>query len=299
MARPDPDKDRQGAESLPQMGEAEDGTVRTDAEVASNDMISDDERVGPYLAQVREDKDLTIAELAEELRITPRYLNAIESMQIGPIPKGYLTVYLRAYAGRLGLDAGDVVERYTRQCGAVSEVAKPAPVVAPPSKSSSVFWPAMAGLVFVIGLVAVGGYAYGVMREPAAAPIITAAEPVNGARESLFAEAPTPAETPQTLPLTLHAVSQSWIEVRGSDGTVFRERVMVAGETYFPRVGAGWTISAADGGAFEWRVGDVVIGPLGPAGAPVYTLSVDATASEAAEMASPSLASNRLNTTQP
>ncbi|MEO1100627.1 MAG: RodZ domain-containing protein [Pseudomonadota bacterium] len=299
MARPDPDADRQDAKRPSETGETEGGTVRSDSEIASNDMISDDTRIGPYLAQIRESKNLTIAELSEELRITTRYLNAIESMQIGPIPKGYLTVYLRAYASRLGLDAADIVSRYTRQCGAVSEVVKPKPIVAPAPKGSSIFWPAMAGLVFVIGLVAVGGYAYGVMGEPDAPPIVTAAEPVNGARESLFAEAPTPAQTPETLPLTLYAVSQSWIEVRGSDGTVFRERVMVAGETYFPRVGAGWTISAADGGAFEWRVGDVVIGPLGPAGAPVYTLSVDSTAATAAETAAPALASNRLDANRP
>lgn len=299
MARPDPDTDRQEATRNPDMGETEGGTVRTGAELASNDAISEDTRMGPYLADIREGKNLTIAELSQELRITTRYLNAIESMQIGPIPKGYLTVYLRAYAIRLGLDANDIVTRYTRQCGAVSEVAKPTPVVTPPPKGSNVFWPAVAGLVFVIALAAVGGYAYGAMQEPDAAPLVTAAEPVNGARESLFAEAPTPAATPSTLPLTLHAISQSWIEVRGSDGTVFRERVMIAGETYFPRVGAGWTVSAADGGAFEWRVGDVVIGPLGPAGAPVYTLSVDSTAAVAAETAAPALASNRLNANRP
>lgn len=299
MARPDPDTDRQDAKRQPETGETEGGTVRTGSEIASNDAISDDTRMGPYLAQIRESKDLTITELSQELRITTRYLNAIESMQIGPIPKGYLTVYLRAYAGRLGLDAADIVTRYTRQCGAVSEVAKPKPIISPVAKGPSIFWPAFAGLVFVIGLVAVGGYAYGVMGEPDAPLIVTAAEPVNGARESLFAEAPTPAQTTETLPLTLYAVTQSWIEVRGSDGTVFRERVMAAGETYFPRVGAGWTISARDGGAFEWRVGDVVIGPLGPAGAPVYTLSVDSTAAEAAETVAPALASNRVDANQP
>ena len=94
-----------------------------------------------------------------------------------------------------------------------------------------------------------------------------------------------------SLPLVLTAVSQGWIEVRGADGTIFRSRVMAAGETYHPRLGAGWTISAKNGGAFEWRVGDAVVRMLGTEGVPVYALSVDAIANEAARTLTPAMAS--------
>ena len=295
MAQPGQNPNAEIPETEVETQVSEEGTSGSVSETG----FSDEQRIGPYLAEVREAQGLSIEALAKELRITDRYLAAIEAMQVGPIPRGYLTVYLRAYAGRLGLDPADIITRYTRQCGAVAEVSRPEPIAEAEPSGPSLIWPAAAGLVIVGVFAAAGGYVYGAMKGTEAAPVITASEPVNGARESLFTEAPAPMAVPSGLPLALHAVNQSWIEVRGSDGTVFRERVMAAGETYFPRVGAGWTVSAADGGAFEWRVGDVLVGTLGLAGSPVYTLSVDAAAAQAAETAAPALASTDVDASRP
>ena len=74
---------------------------------------------------------------------------------------------------------------------------------------------------------------------------------------------------------SLQATKSAWIEVRGSDGTVFRSRNMSAGETYFPRMGAGWTITVRDAGAFEWRLGDDVYATVGDDQQALYSLSVD------------------------
>jgi len=56
---------------------------------------------------------------------------------------------------------------------------------------------------------------------------------------------------------------------------VFRSRNMSAGETYFPRTGAGWTITVRDAGAFEWRLGDDVYAAVGEDEQALYSLSVD------------------------
>ncbi len=113
---------------------------------------------------------------------------------------------------------------------------------------------------------------------------------VNGARDSLFSDTDSQRPVPDTLPLELVAVRQGWLEVRGADGTIFRSRVMAEGETYFPRLNAGWTVSARDGGAFEWRVGDIVVSPLGPDGAEVFSVSVDEQLTRAAEVSAPAMA---------
>jgi len=119
--------------------------------------------------------------------------------------------------------------------------------------------------------------------------IVEAGTPVNGARESLFAAA-TPNELAAQLPLTLTAQSSAWLEVRGADGTIFRSRKMAAGEAYHPRIGAGWTVTARDGGAFIWTVGDIALGPLGDVASPVFAVSVDAIAVEAQTITAPALA---------
>jgi hypothetical protein len=65
---------------------------------------------------------------------------------------------------------------------------------------------------------------------------------------------------------------------------------MAEGEGYFPRLKAGWTVSARNGGAFEWRVGEVSVGPLGPEGAQVFSVSVDEQLVRAAEATAPVVA---------
>ncbi|MEL6244519.1 MAG: helix-turn-helix domain-containing protein [Pseudomonadota bacterium] len=249
------------------------------------------QRMGDVLTDARVAMGLERSALATELRISERYLKAIETMQVGPIPKGYLSAYLRSYSSRLGLDGDDVVERYTRQCGAVNEIVKPATIETPDLSQSRAPVAAMVGVAIaaLIGAGAAWVAIAGGAEEPA--PLVMAeAAPVNGVRQSLFDEPVRAAAAPIDLPLSLVAQRQAWIEVRGADGTVFRSRVMASGEDYHPRLGAGWTISARDGGAFLWRVGDIDIAPLGPDGAAVYAASVDAAAATAADIAAPSLA---------
>jgi hypothetical protein len=252
-------------------------------------------RMGQVLRRVRETLGLNIADISRKSLLRQDFLMWIERMEIGQIPRGYLTPYLRAYSVELGLPDREVIAQYTHECGAVSEVKNSAPVpkigeIAPPKPK----WPLMAATAAVLMLLAGGAIGLTQLIKPAPelapAPAIVA---VNGARHSLFDDASDANRPlPIHLPLELVAARQGWIEVRGADGTIFRSRVMATGESYFPRLDAGWTVSAKDGGAFQWRVGDVVIGPLGPEGAPVFSVSVDQKLAEAANMAAPTVASN-------
>jgi hypothetical protein len=79
------------------------------------------------------------------------------------------------------------------------------------------------------------------------------------------------------------ALAPSWLEVRGPDGTIFLSRDMAQGESYKPDVGAGWTLHARDGAAFEIRLNNNVVGALGEPGAPVLGRRVDAIAAAAGE----------------
>lgn len=250
--------------------------------------------MGQALRQVREHQGLTLEAIAGELRINKPYLMGIERMETSTIPSGYVTPVLRAYAKRLGLEGDRVVADYTGDCGAVATVTKAAPVAPIESRvKRQIDWrlPAM-GVAAVLGIGLVGGLVVSALGgAPREAADVMVAEPMNGARESLFADVPLP-ERLETAPLelTLVAVADGWVEIRGADGTLYRSRVMRAGETYAPRIGAGWTVNARNGAAFEWRVGDAVVGPLGPQDTAVYAASVDTVAARAAEVATPALA---------
>jgi cytoskeleton protein RodZ len=253
-------------------------------------------RMGQVLRRVREALGLEIADVSRATLMRKDYLMWIERMEVGELPRGgYLTAILNTYAKYLQLPEKEVIRIYSQECGAVEEVYNDAPVpkiggIAPEKAK----WPLAVAAAAV--LVAMGAGALGVSQlvrpnvELAPEPGVVA---VNGARDSLFADAATSDRpVPKNLPLELSAIRQGWLEVRGADGTIFRSRVMAAGESYFPRLQAGWTVSARDGGAFEWRVGDVTIGPLGPDATPVFSISIDEQIGRAADAATPAMAAN-------
>lgn len=248
-----------------------------------------DGRAGDRLREAREAQGLSLGDVAGTLLIQEKYLDAIERMYAGGVPRGVLNGFLRNYAGHLGLPANDVVREFNEQCGAVSEAPKIEAIVAANERTRSTLRAAFVGFSVAIGLVLAGGLGFAVYDDLSSREPVEVAEPVNGARTSLFAEAGTD-EIAAQLPLTLTAVRQGWLEVRGADGTIFRSRTMAEGEVYHPRVGAGWTVSARDGSGFVWRVGDVEIGPLSETASAVYALSIDSVAQSAAEIATPALA---------
>lgn len=319
MAQASPKPDEHKVVAFPGT-RAEDGTERSDHETAENETENiesraggdpaagpapscsalamfearGDQRMGQCLRAVREAQGLELNEIADGLRLSSRYLMAIERMEVGTVPKGYLTPYLRAYAGHLGLPADEVIEAFTAQCGGAKTVTRPQPIVAEDVAERPVWRHPL--LVAAILIVLGGTAAYAVWPKPAGENglAVTANQaPLNGARESLFANGdPAALGEIAQLPLMLVATRDAWIEVRGADGTIFRSRQMSEGERYYPRIGAGWTVTARDGGAFEWRVGDALIGPLGPNGAAVFAASVDTAAHDAAQSVAPALAAH-------
>lgn len=249
-------------------------------------------RMGQVLRRVREALGLDLAEISRKSLIRHNFLMAIERMETGTIPKGYLVPYLINYSKYLGLPDQDVIERYTRECGAVIDVKSSAPVPKisqqqAPEPKWKLIAGAVAGVVVLVALIITAFIMTRPAPEPAPSPSIVS---VSGARDSLFSDRVAARPASADLPLELVAVRAGWLEVRGADGTIFVSRSMAQGETYFPRLNAGWTISARNGGSFEWRVGETVIAPLGPDGAQVFSISVDAQLARAAEVLAPAAA---------
>ncbi|MEO0882810.1 MAG: RodZ domain-containing protein [Pseudomonadota bacterium] len=248
------------------------------------------ERIGDVLKRTREARNVSLSEISKELLIREEYLGAIERMYAGGIPKGYINGLLRAYSGYLGLDPNHVITTFNAQCGAVSEAPKIEALVAANERTRNTARAAIFSFAGAMFAVIVGGIGYATFQSLDNENTVEARASINGAHTSLFAEVEDEDGLQPQLPLTISAQRPAWIEVRGADGTVFRSRTMAAGEVYHPRIGAGWTVSARDGSAFHWKVGDVEIGPLGEESAAVYAISVDTIAQSANDIAAPALA---------
>jgi len=71
------------------------------------------ETLGEALKAVRQDKGLTLVDVAEKTRVRRAYLEAIEEMRLDALPSRPFTIgYIRAYATALGLDPELAIERF-------------------------------------------------------------------------------------------------------------------------------------------------------------------------------------------
>lgn len=272
--------------------DAYDRRERADQIFKSGEYEGEELRMGQVLRRVREAIGLDLGDIARESRIRENFLMAIERMELQTIAKGYLVPYLINYSKFLGLPEQEVVQRYTRECGAVDEVKTSAPVpkIGQIRKSQSSV-PLVLAVVGALVVFVAGGVTAALLMnkgpEEVVSPTVVA---VSGARDSLFADISAAQAVPADLPLEIVAMRQGWLEIRGADGTIFLSRTMAEGESYFPRLKAGWTVSARNGGAFAWRVGDITVGPLGPEGAQVFSVSVDEQLVLAAQASAPTVA---------
>ncbi|MFN7054622.1 RodZ domain-containing protein [Hyphomonas sp.] len=273
------------------LGERE-GRAKADEIFRTSEFEGEALRMGQVLRRVREALGIELRTVAQSTLIREPVLMSIERMEVQTIAPGYLKAYLLTYARVLGLPEADVVQRFTRECGGMEELktAAPVPKIGSIQKTPS-RWPLIAGLSAVVAAVLAASLtAFWFMNRPEPEVMLQSPVAVSGARNSLFDEVRPARSASADLPLEIVAVRQAWLEVRGADGTIFVSRTMAEGETYFPRINAGWTVSARNGGAFEWRVGDVTVAPLGPEGAQVFSISVDDQLARAAELAAPTVA---------
>lgn len=69
--------------------------------------------LGQDLRKARQRMGLELSQISSSLKISKRYLNAIEESDVAALPPGdvYLIGYTRAYAGYLGLNTGHCVEK--------------------------------------------------------------------------------------------------------------------------------------------------------------------------------------------
>ncbi|WP_018998282.1 helix-turn-helix domain-containing protein [Hirschia maritima] len=241
------------------------------------------ERMGPRLRAAREAKGWTLETAAKETRIHKDYLGAIEDMMPNLLPgmpksQSYLRGYLSNYAKALSLpEPQDVVQRFLNECGLLAlepteeELKEKAKKQEFAQKNS---WIAPVVISVALTLIACGAGAVYFLKpweNTSASNNNVATAPLeNTVYSQSTVLAPASASD-----LSLHALTRAWVEVRGSDGTVYLSRELAPGDVYIPRVGAGWTITARDGGAFEWRMSGKSLGPIAEAGLPVYSHAVD------------------------
>ncbi|WP_300375620.1 RodZ domain-containing protein [Henriciella sp.] len=250
---------------------------------------------GGRLKEARLQQGRSQEDIATELKVSPRVIENLEqTIQPPEYDMRRTRLLAKSYAKMLGVDPAFVMADFPmdEEQELATAVPKSSATIGE-GRASRYLVPvtAVAGAVLAVGISFVmlkpGEIATTRQDAPSVAERVVA---VNTAQESLFAEEPLSTRPEKAMQLAIVATEPAWIEIRGADGTIFRSRVMAEGEKYYPRVDAGWTVTAQDGSAFEWRVDGEFVGRLSQKDQPVYSASIDEAATLAAERKTPSLA---------
>ena len=278
MFNPPPGPPNNGPDTPPARPEVREPVVRA--------AVGPHMRAGAKLRVAREAMGLSLEFVAAKLTIRTDYVAALEAMNVNLIPgKAYAKAYLRSYVKFLGLPEDEIVGQYEGESARLREDASDQ-IRNPdskPNKERPWIW---ALLLAAVGVVFIGVRALNDTKGEQAVQATTVAPAVGKAAVATPAVvAPeAPREDPwglQAQVVEIQARTPAWIEVRGPDGTIFLSKTLQAGESYRPDVGAGWTLHAKDGGAFQVKLNGAPVGLLGEPGAPVLGRKVDKIAASA------------------
>lgn len=231
--------------------------------------------VGQQLRAAREEKGLSLDDVAAQTRIPLRHLASIETGDWDNLPAPTYTIgFAKNYAAAVGLDRTEVGNQLREEMGGQRFASNAADVFEPADPRRTMpKWLVLGGIAAVIVLVVLMTWLNNrsLQQNPATAPQ-EASEP-----------APTPAPAARAKPsaspalaqgpVVLAATGPAWIQVTDQGKTLF-EGELQAGQTYtVPQTATAPMLKAGKPEALNVTVGGAAAPPVGPAGK-VVTVSL-------------------------
>jgi hypothetical protein len=225
-------------------------------------------RIGDAIRAARENSGFTLEQVSRETRVHLSHLRAIEDMTPGLLGAPvYAKGYIKSYARFLGMDEQATLDRYLSECAAILKDPEKLEIASPASSSARKL-PVAVPMLGILMIALVAGGAVVLLNSGEKTPAVTA-------ETSPAVTGVGPIAQPVAPQLRIIALKRSMLEVRSAKGDKYVHRYYNPGEFFVVRVGAGFTVSAEDGAAFEWRLGDQSLGLLQETGGPVFSQSVD------------------------
>lgn len=234
--------------------------------------------VGDILREARENQGRAIAEVAEELCLTQRYLRAIESNEVQLLPGNFFyRSFTRQYAEYLGVDQARVQSGLDALLG--PEVVAPAaetqaidPAVVSTNRhyfSHRTFGVSVA-LLFMVTLGCTGFYAWWNQAmqakttpapAPRQAPVAAAAAAETGVEISPVVNAANPSQ----VVLNLSATEETWLSITSGGKEIF-SGILQASQSKTVEGAENATMRIGNAGGLEVRLNGKPLPPLGKRG---------------------------------
>jgi len=219
--------------------------------------------VGERLRAAREEKKLSLEDIAAQTRIPRRHLESIESADWEHLPAPTYTIgFARSYASVVGLDRAEVADQLRAEMGGqrtttASEVFEPADPARTMPKSLVI-----GAVVAVILLIVFMSW---LNRRSLEQPDETTnSAPVAAAPAPSTAAPPPSAAAAAQGPVVLTATDAVWLAVKDG-GNVLKEGIMQPGESFeVPATATAPMLTTAKSEALRINVGTAVAPPIGP-----------------------------------
>lgn len=236
--------------------------------------------VGERLRAAREARDQSLKDVAARTHQSVDTLKALEEMTTGGLSRTVVRMQAARYARALDLPADEIANGYAdaRTMMDVERMETVRKIKTERFSGRTLAFGALgvlvAGAALALGVSLVSGVSTKRGEVPISSRVL---EPV-----STYTQAATTSSGADLRDeVSLRANESAWIEVRGSDGTIFRSRQMRAGEVYYPRTGAGWTVTVRNAAAFDLMIDGRPVMALGDEATPAYSISIDRSAETA------------------
>ena len=229
---------------------------------------SDGITAGERLRAAREEKGLSLEEVADQTRIPRRHLESIELGDWSKLPAPTYTIgFAKSYATAIGLDRAEIGDQLRTEMGrtrpesGTSEVFEPADPARTMPK-----WLVLAAIGAIALLVLIMTWLNNRSLEPPAEPAEEVAATANAPSAAPAQPAPQPQPATAQGPVVLSATAPVWIRVADGGQTLFQGE-LAAGQTYqVPATATAPTLTAGKPEALRINVGSAIAPAVGPPG---------------------------------
>jgi cytoskeletal protein RodZ len=246
------------------------GDAKIQGEAMDEELVeSDVPTVGERLRAAREEKKISLEDIAAQTRIPQRHLESIEIADWEKLPAPTYTIgFAKSYASAVGLDRADIGDQLREEMGGQRFASSQSEVIeaADPARTMPK-WLVISAIIAVIVIVVVMTV---LNRRSLEQPSdVASSSPAASAPEQPAAPAPqVVASAPATAqgPVVLNAVEPAWVQVTDQGKTLF-EGMLQPGQDYaVPPTASAPLLKAGKPEALRITVGTAVAPPVGPPG---------------------------------
>lgn len=225
--------------------------------------------VGERLRAAREEKKLSLEDIAAQTRIPQRHLESIENANWDALPAPTYTIgFAKSYAAAVGIDRAEIGDQLREEMGGQRFATREAEVFEPADPARTMpKWLVIGAILAAVLLIVVMSWLNRRSLNQTDQPSNTAAATTANAPAAAAPQAPPPvAPAAAQGPVVLTATAPAWIQVTDAGKTLFMGE-LAPGQSYaVPPTAAAPLLKAGKPEALQVKVGAATAPAVGPAG---------------------------------